>query len=242
MAHKRHTERRAADIKSLIADHEKLLEELERRRKEAPTPPELPPMLMLQKRPVFFGPDRKPLPKRRQAALRRKAAIRQDYLAVDLPFSSRYFPESRKEATDTQAAMLKWREGLYNTMRRLRECFVRSGRKNVLSLFPLANYWGGFGPVMKAKQIVEALKRHVMLLMKELEEMLDQEEYLVFRLSRDVPGVLREARGRAGDSQAKAAEAMNVSENTVKSWEAGRRRHGRPLQPLVRQDFHLRIS
>jgi hypothetical protein len=154
-------------------------------------------MLLLEGKPVFIDADAKPLSESKQAVLRQRWAVRQDYLAVDLPFSSAYFPESRKQATETQAAMLQWREDLYDTMRRPRESFVRSDRENVLSLFPLANYWGGFAPSMRARQIIEPLERHAMLLMKELDEA-DEKQCFLFRLWRDVPGVLREGRSRAG--------------------------------------------
>ncbi len=239
-AHYTHTKRRAAEIKALIEEHEKLLEEYERARKESPTAPELPPTLMLEGNPVFIGKRGEPLPDSKQPALRERLAVREDYLAVELPFEWAYFPKSLKAATPTQAAMLRWRQQLSAVMQRLREHFVRSGRDNVLSLFPLAGYGVGLRPSMKAQETIVVLERHVGLLMKELEET-DEKEYLLFRLWRDVPGVLREARSRSGDDREKTAQriaaaidkTVELSGDAVKTWESATRRASKRYRPGI---------
>jgi DNA-binding transcriptional regulator YiaG len=212
-----------AEIKALIEQHEKLLGELEQQRTNAPAPPEPHPSLMLQGKRVFIGPDGKPLPKARQAALAKREAERDRYLAVDLPFHSAYRPDWGAQLTETQAVMVAWRQALAATMKRLRDYCVWHGRESILKLFPLANYGANFGASMKAREIVEALRRHVTLLMRELEET-DPKEHLLFRLWRDVPAVLREARDRAGHSREKAAEELRVTDHALKSWETSRRR------------------
>lgn len=217
---------RAAEIKALIEEHEKLLRELERQRGNAPTPPDPHPALVLEGKRVFIGPDGKPLAKAKQAALTKREAERDRYLAVDLPFHPAYRPDCGERPTETQAAMAAWREHLAATQGRLRDYWAWQRGESLLRLFPLADYGAGFGAAMKAREVLDALARHVALLTRELEET-DPREHLLFRLSRDVPTVLREARDRARHSRAEAAHRMDVSEATVKAWEtAGRRPAG----------------
>jgi hypothetical protein len=212
-----------AEITALIKEHEELLADLERQRNNAPTPPEPHVTLVLEGKRVFIGPDGNPLPKSRQGALATREAERDRYLAVDLPFHSAYRPDWGEQPTEAQAAMAAWRQALAAAMKRLRDYCVWHGRESILKLFPLANYGANFGASMKAGEIVEALRRHVTLLMRELEET-DPKEHLLFCLWRDVPAVLKEARYHAGHSRGEAAHRMKVGEATVKAWETAKRR------------------
>lgn len=242
LAHYWHTTRRVAEIKTLIEATEHLASKLEQKRVSCGTRPEHRPMVRLGDSWVLLDTNMQPIPDSEKDAAQLEAR-RADFFAVESPFNPAYWPESREKATETQNQMSAWRDDFSKLTQQLHDHCVLHGREKILALFPLMGDQSRSFPPKNAAQIVAALKRQVGLLVREL-EVTDPREYLLSRIERDLPAVLKEARQRPpSDTRAAAAEQMGVSEDAVKSWEAKKRRPGGAkagsLQKYVLKKFGL---
>lgn len=133
---------RASELEDLIQLHQQLASHYRSLLQRYPGPiPDPHPGVMVKGEFIFTavtesGPKR--LPAQEQHKLKQAAARRRDLLAIEQPFVSAWWPESRESASPAQKASFEWREMLDNVLRQVRQHYSKYRDADRLRDLPLA--------------------------------------------------------------------------------------------------------